>query len=118
MRAKTIGALLGATAALTASGDSAPKPSAPSEPKPAAASHATVTIKDFKFGPARVAVNVGAKVTFTNADRAPHTATATPGFDTGVLAKGKSRTVTIAKAGTFDYVCQLHPYMKATIVAG
>jgi plastocyanin len=82
----------------------------------AAPDHVTIAIEDFAFAPARTEVRAGAKVTFTNADRAPHTATAGGGFDTGVLMQGASKTVTIARQGTFAYVCALHPYMKATVV--
>ena len=82
-----------------------------------AADHA-VAISKFKFVPATLEVAVGDTVTFTNEDSAPHTATANDGsFDTGRLAKGESGTVTIEAAGTFDYICALHPSMKGTIVA-
>lgn len=76
---------------------------------------ATVAIRGFKYVPPTITVRAGARVTFTNFDAAPHTATAA-GLDTGTLRKGQSRTVTPAKAGTYAYVCQFHPYMHGTIV--
>jgi plastocyanin len=60
---------------------------------------------------------VGGKLTWTNRDSAPHSATDTGGtWDTGVLAKDESATLTFASAGTFDYFCSLHPDMKARLV--
>lgn len=81
-----------------------------------------VQIKDFLFEPAAITVPAGTKITFTNQDRAPHTATSGPSpelrgvFDTGNLTKGQSRSVTLAKAGTFAYYCELHAFMKATVI--
>jgi len=79
---------------------------------------ATVSIADFKFMPKSISVATGAKVTWTNQDSAPHTATASGqgSFDTGTLNKGQSKTLVLAKAGTYSYVCQFHPFMKGTVV--
>jgi LPXTG-motif cell wall-anchored protein len=74
-----------------------------------------VTIKDFSFGPSSVTVHAGDTVTWTNAGPSPHTATGT-GFDTGTLKKGQSGSHTFAQAGTFSYVCTIHPFMKGTVV--
>ena len=85
--------------------------------KPASAASDAVTIQNFKFGPATLTVKPGAKVTVTNSDSTTHTATANGGaFDTGDLDPGSSKTITLAKAGTYAYHCQIHPFMKATIV--
>ncbi len=81
-----------------------------------------VQIEDFLFEPDAVTVAVGTKITFTNQDSAPHTATSgtspTPDgvFDTDILKKGDSGAVTLAKAGTFAYYCTLHPFMRATVI--
>jgi plastocyanin len=81
-----------------------------------AAASSGVTIKDFKYAPASISVNVGDTITWTNQDVAPHTATASDGsFDTGNLAKGQSGSITLSKAGTFPYICSIHPSMKATV---
>ena len=71
--------------------------------------------------PAKVEVASGTKVVWQNRDRAPHTATAADdaqraAFDTDVIKKGASATVTFDRPGTYAYVCDLHPFMKATIV--
>ena len=85
--------------------------------KPASSTQDAITIQDFKFGPATLTVKPGAKVTVTNSDSTTHTATANGGaFDTGDLDPGKSKTITLAKAGTYAYHCQIHSFMKGTIV--
>lgn len=94
------------------------------EPSPTAAAEeegvvgkASVEIKNFAFGPKTLTVKKGTEVTFANQDSVKHSATSDDGsFDTGLLAKGESGSVTFDKAGTFTYHCTPHPYMKATIV--
>ena len=81
------------------------------------AADSSVTIAGFAFAPATVTIQVGDSVTWTNEDSAPHTATAGDGsFDTGQLANGDSDTVTFDTAGTFDYVCSIHPQMTGSVV--
>lgn len=85
---------------------------------PALAADHAVEIKGMKFSPANLTVAAGDTITFTNMDSAPHTATATGGaFDTGRLSRGESATVTINAAGSFDYICSVHPRMKGTVTA-
>lgn len=82
-----------------------------------AADHA-VEIKGMKFNPAAITVKVGDTITFTNADAAPHTATADDkAFDTGRLSKGQSATVTVSAAGAHAYKCLIHTMMKGTVTA-
>ena len=82
----------------------------------------TVLISDFLYKAEQLTVAVGTKVTFTNEDSAPHTATSGPSpnadgvFETGTLKKGQSKAVRLTKAGTFAYYCAIHPFMKATVV--
>ena len=76
------------------------------------AADSSVTIAGFAFAPATVTIQVGDSVTWTNEDSTPHTATAGDGsFDTGQLANGDSEAVTFDTAGTFAYVCSIHPQM-------
>jgi plastocyanin len=82
----------------------------------AAAASTGVTIKDFKFAPASTSVHVGDTITWTNQDVAAHTATATGSFDTGSINQGKSGSHTFTKAGTFAYICSIHPSMKGTVI--
>jgi plastocyanin len=81
------------------------------------AADGSVTIANFAFDPATVTVNVGDGVTWTNQDGTAHTATAGDGsFDTANIAAGGSATVTFDTAGTFAYVCSIHPQMAGTVV--
>ena len=89
--------------------------------EPSTAGRVRVDIKDFKYGPSEVRVAAGGTVTFTNSDRASHTATTGEGaageFDTGRLATGDSKPVRLSSPGRYAYVCTFHPYMKAVVVA-
>jgi len=76
-----------------------------------------VTIADFSFSPATITIHVGDTVTWTNHGPSAHTATASNGsFNTGVLQKGQSASHTFTKAGTFAYICSIHPFMHGTVV--
>ncbi len=82
-----------------------------------AASGTTVTIADFQFSPATITIHVGDTVTWVNNGPSAHTATANDGsFNTGVLQKGHSASHTFTKAGTFTYICMIHPFMHGTVV--
>jgi len=81
-----------------------------------AASGEAIAIKDFKFGPESLKAKVGDTVKVTNNDSATHTLTAVDkSFDTKELKEGASATITVSKAGTFEYQCNIHDYMKGTI---
>lgn len=81
------------------------------------AEEAAVKITNFAFSPKTITVKKGTTVTWTNDDSVSHTATSDDGsFDTGMLAKGESGSVTFDKTGTFNYHCTPHPNMKGTIV--
>lgn len=85
---------------------------------PPAGGRATVTVKDFAFSPASLTVAPGTVVTVVNQDSSPHTVTATgsKAFDTGTVTPGKRATFTApAKAGSYPYMCTIHPFMKGTL---
>lgn len=83
---------------------------------PVLAADSAVSIAGFAFGPGSVSIEVGDTVTWTNDDTAPHTATAAGAFDTGTIAAGESASVTFDTAGTYDYVCSIHPQMSGTVI--
>jgi len=84
---------------------------------PVQAADSGVAIANFAFDPSTVTIQVGNVVTWTNQDSVAHTATASDGsFDTGQLANGAFETVTFNTAGTFPYICSIHPQMTGTIV--
>lgn len=76
----------------------------------------------FAFSPATITIKVGTTVTWTNNTSVPHTVTSDDGttFDSGlntpIAANGGTFSFTFTKAGTFAYHCQIHPFMKATVV--
>jgi plastocyanin len=76
----------------------------------------SVTISGFRFSPETVTVNVGDTVTWTNRDGQAHTATSGSAWSTGDIAGGKSKSITFRTAGTFDYICAIHPTMTGTLV--
>jgi plastocyanin len=75
-----------------------------------------VTMGDYFFRPRDVTVSAGDSVRWDNVGRVPegHTATG-EGFDSGVLEEGESFTHRFSRAGTFPYVCTLHPAMRGTV---
>jgi plastocyanin len=81
-------------------------------------SASAVKISNFKFAPASVTVKQGAGVDVTNEDSTAHTATADDGhsFDTGDLAQGASKTISVSKPGSYAYHCSIHPFMHGTLV--
>ncbi len=77
----------------------------------------SITIQDYKFSPASMTVKVGTKVTWTNQDSVKHSVTADSGDGpkSELFGKGETYSYTFTKAGTFNYHCIPHPYMKASI---
>jgi plastocyanin len=85
----------------------------------AASQGSAVDIADFKFGPEAITVAAGGEVTWTNTDSAAHTASGADGsFDTGALDKGEEAEVAFDEPGTYEYICEFHPFMKGTIEVG
>jgi plastocyanin len=75
----------------------------------AAAASGSVEISNFAFSPPSVTINAGEKVTWTNQDRAAHSAVfANGGPQTPVLSNGQSASLTFLTSGTFNYVCGIH----------
>lgn len=91
----------------------------PSGPKMAVS---IVTSGSFAFSPATITVKAGTTITWTNNTGAPHTVTSDDGtsFDSGInnpiAANGGTYSFTFTKAGTYTYHCQIHPFMKATVI--
>ena len=88
---------------------------APLVARAVASAPSAVTISGFAFKPATLKTTVGKTVTWRNADAAPHTATATA-FSSPQLTKGGTFRRTFSRAGTYAYVCALHPGMRGMIV--
>ncbi len=104
------------TTGATDSSDSSESSANAPAPSGEAPRSAKVEIVDFAYDPDPVVVQVGGKVIWLNQDSAPHTATAEDGsFDTGTLEEGKLKSETFKQAGTYEYVCQIHPGMRGTV---
>lgn len=104
MRAILIAAVLALT--MTSSG-----PAAARAPKTY-----TVTIDATRFAPARLTATPGDIVIWRNADILAHTATSTVGvFDSQEIKPGGSWKYVVPRKGLFEYLCTLHPPMKATL---
>lgn len=100
IRKRSLGALCGLALMLTA-------PSAWAET-------IQVTIEKLVFSPAEISAAIGDVIEWDNKDVMAHTATAKGDFDV-VIAPKKTATLTVTKAGTFDYTCRFHPNMKARL---
>jgi len=70
------------------------------------------------FIPSGAHIPFGSKITWTNKDYVPHTATALDGtFDTGIISPGQSKSVILnERSGTIDYYCKYHPWMQGLLM--
>jgi plastocyanin len=76
-----------------------------------------VTMKDIKFNPGSVTVKPGGKVTWTNDDSVGHDVTSDT-FNSGGpggIDAGSTFSHVFKKAGTYKYVCTVHPGMEGTV---
>ncbi|GGK57004.1 hypothetical protein GCM10011591_31400 [Nocardia camponoti] len=85
-------------------------------PHPAAA--LTVDVTDNKFSPADATIKVGETVTWKFNDKVPHNVQGigdkAMGINSPIIDKGEwSHTFT--QAGTYRYLCTLHPSMRGSI---
>jgi hypothetical protein len=71
-------------------------------------------MRDILFAPAVVEVVAGDRVTWTNRDDVPHDAVGN-GWATPLLDRDQSASVRFIAAGTFDYVCSIHPTMTGRV---
>ncbi len=111
-----------------------PKPAPVAEPKPAAAPK-TVTVSmpagtsvpgcettNECYIPATVSIKVGDTVNWTNDDTAAHTVTSgTPttgpdgNFDSSLVMGKGAFSHKFDTAGSYDYFCMVHPWMKGVV---
>ena len=96
-------------------------PAATASPAPVGGPNVEVDeeIFDFKFRSMTIAR--GTILRWVNQDPFPHTVTSgTPEkpadiWDSGQLATGWDFAYTFEEAGTYEFYCTIHPYMKATV---
>jgi plastocyanin len=77
----------------------------------------SINIDNFKFGPETLTIDKGTEVTWTNRDDIPHSIVM---MALGVHSKPLDTDNTFAfrfdKAGTYNYICGIHPAMHGKIV--
>jgi plastocyanin len=95
----------------TAATKSANQPAAKTQP-PATR---TIDISNSTFQPATITVNAGDTIVWTNRDSLPHSIKG-QSFSSSPLPPNGTYQLTLAKPGTFDYNCSLHPNMKGQII--
>ena len=91
------------------------------------AAHKTWTVKEqpgkaqagFVFSPAKLTIHIGDSVKWVDANAVPHNivgsnSASNKGIDRSAI-NTKAYTVTFKKAGTYKYVCQIHPGMVGQI---
>ena len=88
------------------------------------ASAACTTTKNC-FSPNPITVTPGTEVTWKNGDTLSHTVTSGKSlddpnlgsvFDSGMIKKGAEFKFTFANAGTYDYLCSVHPWMSGQVI--
>ncbi|HEU0016335.1 MAG TPA: cupredoxin family copper-binding protein [Longimicrobium sp.] len=72
-------------------------------------------MRNMAFAPPRLEITAGTTVTWTNNDPLAHTVTS-GGFDSGLIQPGQSWSYTFTTAGTYDYHCTPHPFMKGVVI--
>ena len=85
-----------------------------------AVSGQTPTVKvsatdDLKFAPSASSAKVGDVVQFTNTGSTTHTVTFDSGPNDSSLNGGDTYQVKVTAAGSYHYVCTIHPGMEGTL---
>ena len=85
--------------------------------QPASTATKAVTITATAFKPARVTINTGDAVRWTNSDTKNHQVVANNGaFASPTIAPGKAYTHVFGTAGTFRYHDALHPTLTGRVI--
>jgi plastocyanin len=76
-----------------------------------------VAIKNFGFSPATITITAGSTVVWTNDDSVQHDIT----FDGGAISSttlnhNDTFSHTFTTAGTYHYICSIHPFMHGTVI--
>ncbi len=79
-------------------------------------SDAAVAIKNFSFQPAEITIPAGTTVVWTQFDSVRHNINADGLFQSPLLDENDTYKYKFDKAGTFDYYCGPHPFMKGKII--
>ncbi len=74
-----------------------------------------VIIENFAFDSSDLTIKVGDTVTWTNNDGASHTVKMDT-LESDNLSKGDTFSFTFSDAGTYEYICSIHPSMNGKII--
>jgi plastocyanin len=86
---------------------------------PATQPSAQISIDNFTFSPETLTISVNTKVTWTNRDDIPHTATSAVKpriFNSGALETDQQFSFVFTKPGVYPYFCAVHPHMTGKII--
>lgn len=113
----------------SAPSDTSPSGTNPSGTNPSGTSTSTTTtagspgrvdIVDYDFTPNTITVKAGDTVTWTNLDTSDHWVVSSPTspstFDLGRQSTGATVNFTFGSPASYPYFCNLHNYMKGTVV--
>jgi plastocyanin len=77
-----------------------------------------IEIKNMKFDPANVKIAKGDSVVWTNGMPMDHTVTPDKGEfpSSGHIKSGKTFSHVFSASGTVAYHCEIHPFMKGTVI--
>jgi plastocyanin len=88
----------------------------PQTPVVSEAVQMTIEIRDFDYFPRELTVESGTTITWVNRDTVPHDAADEGGaWGTAMLKQDESDTLTYDTPGVYQYLCTIHPEMKATL---
>ena len=74
-------------------------------------------MKNITYLQPRLQVTVGTTIEWKNNDPLPHSVTAVDkSFNSGLIQPGKTYRHTFAKAGSYNFYCVPHPFMKGVVV--
>jgi amicyanin len=108
-----------ATAAGPATNQTPPTAQVPAAQVPTAQVPTTaveVDIVNFKFTPATLTIKAGTTVVWINKDSIAHTVNfSAGGVSSSVLNQNNQFTHTFTAAGSFAYICQIHPFMHGSV---
>lgn len=74
-----------------------------------------ISIAGYTYSPSQVIINKGDTVVWTNQDSVRHDVNG-DGIEGPLLSKGQTYSMTFNQAGTYNYICTPHPYMKGSII--
>ncbi len=78
---------------------------------------AKIKIDNFTFSPTKLSIAKGTEVTWANEDDIPHTIVLTANnVRSKAIDTDKTFSYRFDKAGTFSYICGLHPQMHGQVV--